>query len=255
MRPLMAPSLLAALRLNQNQGQKEIALFELGAIFLSNGLNQQPEERQAIGGAWGGFTGGGNWVDPARPVDFWDMKGAVESLCERLGLDVSFTREGELPSWYNAAEAALVKLPGGETLGHLGLLGKRAAKNFGLKAALGPVYLFELDGQKILGCGRRPFRGWSKFPTADRDMALVVDKSIPASAVVEAIKGATGAPLVDVLLFDLYEGDNLPPEKKSLAFRLTFQDDAKTLTDDEVDGFFEGIRQGVAGKLGAALRS
>ncbi|UQZ89044.1 phenylalanine--tRNA ligase subunit beta [Deltaproteobacteria bacterium Smac51] len=257
LRPLLAPSLLTALRLNQNQGQKEVAMFELGAVFLSNGLDRQPDEKQTIGGLWAGFTGSGNWIEPARAVDFWDVKGVVESLAENLNLNISFCRGEELPVWYNPAEAALIKLEDGRLLGHLGRLNKKAAKGFGLKEVFGPVYLFELDGQEILktGFSRKPFQGWSKFPQADRDMALVLDKDVPASRVIETIKEDGAIPLTDVLLFDLYEGDQLPEGKKSLAFRLTFQTAEKTLTDDEVNEFFQTITSRLDQKLGAALRS
>jgi len=257
LRSLMVPSLLNALRLNQSHGRRESALYELGAVYLSNGLDRQPDEIQTLAGVWSGCTGGGNWIDPERPVDFWDIKGVVESLCEHLNLEVRFQRVDDLPPWYDPAEAAVVDLAGGARLGHLGRLTRKSAKAFGLKEAGGPVYLFELNGNVILKTGFRqpPFKSWSKYPPNERDMALVLDQDIPAAKVIEGIKGDASLPLTDVLLFDLYQGDQLPAGKKSLAFRLVFQSPEKTLTDEEVNGYFNSITAGLGQSLGAILRS
>lgn len=256
LRPLLTPSLLAALRLNQSYGREETALFELGAAFLSNGPDRQPDERQTIAGLWSGRTGGGTWIDPARPVDFWDLKGLVEGLAEHLGLEPAYSWNPNLPPWYDLNEAAAIDWRSGR-LGHMGRLNKKAAKAFGLKEAAGPVYLFELDAQSLLDGGlcRKPFTGWSKFPPNERDMALVVDQNIPAAEIVASIKADPDMPLTDVLIFDLYQGDQLPPGKKSLAFRLTFQSRELTLTDEKVNLYFNQITQKLTDNFGAALRS
>ncbi len=257
MRPLLTPSLLNALRLNQSYGQDETALYELGVVFHSNGLDAQPEERETIAAVWSGQTGSGNWVDPHRPVDFWDIKGLVEGLGEHLNLDLVFTWAEDIPLWYDSAEAAVVNLADGQRLGHLGRLHKKPAKAFGLKEAAGPVYLFELDTEVILKKGflNRPFQGWSKFPPNERDMAIVLDEKLPASGVIDLIQADSSIPLVEVKLFDLYQGDQLPSGKKSLAFRLSFQSPDRTLTDEEVNGYFETITSRLAERLGASLRS
>lgn len=260
LRPLMAPSLLNALRVNQSHGREQSALYELGAVFLSRGREKQPDERLTFGGIWSGRIGGG-WLEPERPVDFWDIKGLVEDLAEHLNIDLRYSWSENPPPWYDQAEAALVELivaGNGFSFGHLGRLNKKAAKAFGLKEAAGPVYLFELDAQTLLeqGFSRRPFSGWSKFPPNQRDMALVLDISIPASEALAAIKeAALGLPLTDVMVFDLYHGDQLPKGRKSLAFRLTFQSPDRTLTDEKVAEYFETVYRQLARRFQAELRS
>lgn len=260
LRPLMAPSLLNALRVNQSHGREQSALYELGAVFLSRGPDKQPDERLTFGGVWSGHLGG-SWVELERPVDFWDIKGLVEGLAEHLNIELGYRWSEELPSWYDQAEAAVIELlSGGNRLpfGHLGRLNKKAAKAFGLKEAAGPVYLFELDAQTLLeqGFSRRPFSGWSKFPPNQRDMALVLDSSIPASEVLAAIKAeAASMPLTGVLIFDLYQGDQLPEGRKSLAFRLTFQSPDQTLGDEKVAEYFEAIYGQLSQRFKAELRS
>ncbi len=256
LRPLMTPSLLNALRLNQSYGRRQTALFEQGAIFLSNGLERQPDERFCLGGVWSGFLGSGRWCDPERPVDFWDLKGVVESLAERLNLSLRFHRQGQLPAWYEPAEAALIDWEG-QAFGHLGRLGQKAARAFGLKEVAGPVYLFEIDAQLLIerGLSRPVFRGWSKFPPAERDMALVLDETVAASELVDIIKAQPDIPLAEVFIFDLYQGSQLPKDKKSLALRLIFQSPERTLTDEEVSSYFDAISAALASRCGAALRS
>ena len=255
LRPLLAPSLLSALKVNQAHGRPRTALFELGRVFLSNGPDRQPEERETIAGLLSGLAGPGTWLEPSRPVDFWDIKGLVESLGLALGGPAEFKRITDPPPWYDPAEAAGVFLADGTRLGHLGRLDKKAAQAFGLKEAA--TYLFELDAELILerGWGRRPFTNWSKFPPADRDLALVLDEARPAADIVSAIFEDRSLPLVDLLLFDLYQGSQLPAGKKSLAFRLTFQSPDKTLTDDEVGEFCGRITSLLARRFGAVLRS
>ena len=255
LRPLLAPSLLNALKVNQAHNRPLTALFELGRVFLSNGPDRQPEEREAIAGLVSGVMGPGTWLEPCRPVDFWDIKGLVESLGLALGGPAEFRRITDPPPWYDPAEAAGVFLADGARLGHLGRLDKKAALAFGLKEAA--TYLFELDAELILerGWGRRPFTGWSRFPSADRDLALVLDEDRPAADIAAAIFEDHSLPLVDLLLFDLYQGSQLPAGKKSLAFRLTFQSPEKTLTDDEVGEFCARITDLLARRFGAVLRS
>ncbi|MDR2827111.1 MAG: phenylalanine--tRNA ligase subunit beta [Candidatus Adiutrix intracellularis] len=257
MRPLLAPSLLAALKTNQSSGHDFTALFELGRVFLANGLNCQPEERETLAGLLNGANGQGTWIEPKRPVDFWDIKGLVETLTETLNIPVIFKRSVDLPPWYDPAEAAIIDWPGSGRLGHLGRLGQGATKAFGLKDAAGPTYLFELDAEIILtkALKVRPFQNWSKFPPADRDLAVLVPRDTLASDLVAAMHIDTTLPLVRVLIFDLYQGDQIPPNRKSLAFRLTFQAPDKTLTDEDVTGYFDRITSRLARDFGASLRS
>ena len=265
MRPLMTPSLLPPLRLNQGHGCEETAIYEVGAIFLSNGLDTLPEERLTLGALWSGFTGAGTWIEPRRAVDFWDIKGVVEGLAEHLNLSLSFHRSTQTqptPPWYEQGEAATIelKLKDGSSrpFGHLGRLGKKVARNYGLKETNGPIYLFELDIQLLLDTNElsaHQFSGWGKYPHSIRDLAVVVDRSIDSADILQEIQSDESMPLVGALLFDLYEGNQLPEGKKSLAFRLSFQSQERTLTDKEVNGYFEAITTGLTKRLGATLRT
>ena len=258
LRPLLAPSLLNALRQNQYHQTWQVALFEVGNIFLSNGENKQPEERQTIAGIWSGPVAQVHFSQPERAVDFWDIKGLLEALGLYLNLPFTFAREDSLSPYYNAAEAAVIRL-GGELLGQVGRLSDKAFKAFGLKDAGGPVYLFELNAEVILAQKDKvhavKFQSWGRYPAVERDLALVLDKDVLAADILAAINKNTDWPIKNMFIFDLYQGNQLPPDKKSLALRFSFQAEEKTLTDDEVGVYFQEITALLNERFGASLRS
>ncbi len=263
MRPLMLPSLLNAVRLNQSHHIPEIALYEVGATFLSNGQEKQPEEILTLGAIWSGQLGGNTWVSKTRPVDFWDIKGLIETLGEALNLTLRF-RKGtadELPAYYDPAEAAMIDICHKDVvkpLGHLGRIKAKALKSFGIKEINGPSYAAEITAQTILELGAGsppPFQNWSKFPPNERDMALLVKRETSAAEILDALKATPNIPLRQVSVFDIYQGDQLPKEQKSLAFRLTFQVDDRTLTDEEVESWFQQLLAAATQKCGATLRT
>ncbi|MDR2422198.1 MAG: phenylalanine--tRNA ligase subunit beta [Deltaproteobacteria bacterium] len=258
LRPSLAPGLLAALRLNQFHGRWSAALFEVGAVFLANEGSERPLERQSLGFLLAGRLGQGNFNDPARPVDFWDLKGLAEELGERRDralafapLEKTFGHEG-FP-FYEPGQAAAV-LVDGQAIGHLGQLGAQAQKALGLKAAGGQVFFGELDLTDWPAAGQRAFKGWSSFPGVYRDLAIVVADEVPAQAVLDNLQDESW-PLTKTAIFDVYRGENIPKGQKSLAIRLFFQSPDRTLTDELVNGYFDAIAARLAERLSAVLRS
>ena len=139
----------------------------------------------------------------------------------------------------------------GKKLGVIGELHPRVAGNFELSGA---TYIFEIDIAALMpfAIARRVFRPIPRFPAIVRDMALVVDAGIINQRVLDIVKGY---PLVTgVELFDVYSGEQVPPGKKSLAYRIIFQSPTQTLTDDEVSSVMKQILEKLAGELGAVLR-
>jgi phenylalanyl-tRNA synthetase beta chain len=257
LRPSLIPGLLTALRLNQYYGRWDVALFEAGAVFLADAGSQdgRPREPQRLGGLLAGSLGAGLWCDPKRPADFWDLKGVVEALAEALGLTLTFgRRDGELPPFYDPAAAALT-LVDGRLVGHLGRLSREAAKAWGLRSAGGAVHLFELDLDQLQPDVRKPFASWSNYPGVTRDLAVLVDRTLPAAELVEAVSSRPEWPLAEVKVFDLYQGDKVPAGKKSLALRLFFQQPDRNLTDEEVNCYFAAAMSVLASQFDAELRS
>jgi phenylalanyl-tRNA synthetase beta chain len=255
LRPSLIPGLLSALRLNQYHNQWDVALFEVGAVFMANSMGPKPSENQRLAGVLSGSMGQGMWCDPKRAVDFWDIKGAIEVLSDGLGLGLTYGRfTADIPSFYEPSQAAQVFL-GGRVLGHLGLISEECFKSLGLKEAGGQVFLFELDIDDLPRPTAVPFQSWSSYPGVTRDLAMVLDQAIESSEVVGALKEHSQWPLVDITIFDLYQGDKVASGKKSLALRLFFQDWDRTLTDELVNGYFNSILEMLSKRFSAELRS
>jgi phenylalanyl-tRNA synthetase beta chain len=252
LRPSLLPGLLSALRLNQYHGQRDVALFETGAVFFR--AQPKPQERQRLAGLISGSLGSGSWCEPKRGIDFWDLKGVVEAVGETLGLIMTFERlEEHLLPFYDCSKAAVIVV-NGRVIGHLGLLDAEPGKALGLKEAAGQVYLFELDTDELPVETKKPFQSWSSYPGVTRDLALLVDRTVPAAEILGAMTGHPEWNLMDVGVFDLYEGNKIPAGKKSLAFRLFFQDFNRTLTDELVNGYFSSIVATLSERFGAELR-
>jgi phenylalanyl-tRNA synthetase beta chain len=261
LRPSLIPGLLSALRLNQYHSQMDAAIFEMGTVFLADGQSQnspggqKPLESQKLAVLLAGDLGQGQWNDPKRGVDFWDLKGLVERLAEELGLEFVFSREVEkMPSWAEAAEFALISLDG-QIVGQMALVSKATSEKLGLKKAGGRVYVLELDLDDLPVDRVSAFKPWSNYPGVTRDLAVVLDKKIPAAEVLAVLKSDESIPLIEATIFDLYQGDKIPFDKKSLAMRLFFQNASRTLTDEEVNGYFNGIVSSLKKAFSAQLRS
>ncbi|MDR1111374.1 MAG: phenylalanine--tRNA ligase subunit beta [Deltaproteobacteria bacterium] len=255
LRPSVIPGLLSALRLNQYHGQWDAALFEVGTVFWANPDGPKPVETQMLGGLLAGASGNGQWNDPRRPVDFWDAKGLIEFLAQSLGVELSFTRHpGQIPPFYERSQSCLILRDGAE-VGHLGLLSAQVAGRLGLKEAGGQVFVFELEADGLPPESRQAFRIWSNYPGVTRDMAILLDQKVPAAEVLAAMRSDPSWPLADVAVFDLYQGDKIPADKKSLALRLFFQEPDRTLTDELVNGYFNDIVSCLKNLFQAELRS
>ncbi|MDR3204629.1 MAG: phenylalanine--tRNA ligase subunit beta [Deltaproteobacteria bacterium] len=255
LRPSLVPGLLSALRLNQYHGQWDAALFETGTIFCFSQSGGQIVESQKLAVILAGQLGRGRWSDPKRAVDFWDIKGLVELLAEKLDLDLSFGRRGGLiPPFINLVEGAAIFLNGTQ-IGYLGLLSARSRKNLALKEAGGQVYILEIEIDNLPLSTGKPFKPWSGFPGVTRDLAVVVDSAIESSNLIASISALRSLPLADITVFDLYRGDKVPKGKKSLALRLFFQSKERTLTDELVNGYFKTILETLSNEFEAVLRS
>jgi len=247
LRPTLRVSLLAALETNRRHEDGAVRLFELGRVYLRHpdGLPDEPEMLCAI---MAGPRFDESWHSWNGPVDFFDAKGVVEGLLRQLGVTADF-KPGEDESLNPARQAAIVIE--GKRVGVVGEVHHRVVEAFDLAE---PVYLLELNLAELLPftLENKLYQPISRFPAVVRDIALVLSSGVTNRQVVDII---TGFPLVTgVSLFDLYTGGKLPPGKKSLAYRITFQSPSKTLTDEAVNKVQQQIIDKLAEELGATLR-
>jgi len=248
LRPSLRANLLAALAANRRHEEGSIRLFELGKVYLPR-PKDLPDEPEMLCGLLTGARFEQSWRGGEESLDFFDAKGIVESLLSRLGVEADFKPCSDESLHPTRQTAIAIE---GERLGVIGELHPKVLDAFEIS---GEVYLFEIDLTALLplAIGHRLFQPISRFPAIVRDVALVVDSGAAHRQVQDII---TGFPLVSqVALFDVYSGGQLPADKKSLAYRITFQSPSHTLTDDEVNKVQQQILDKLSAELGATLRS
>lgn len=247
MRTSLWPGLVRVLAHNLKRQRERVRVFELGSVFRPGrgGL----EERPVLAGAVAGAVWPEQWGAPARLVDFFDLKGDVEALLERAGRPARFEPLA-LPALH-PGQAARVRCDDG-TAGTLGALHPALCQRLDLAT---PVLVFELPLAALARTGVPRYRAISRFPMVRRDLSVLVDRALPAAALLDSVRELAGGWLLDLQLFDVYQGERIDSEKKSIAIGLLFQDASSTLTDAQVDAVVERVREGLAGRHGAALRS
>jgi phenylalanyl-tRNA synthetase beta chain len=241
-------NLLAALAANRKHEEGGIWLFELGKVYLPR-PKDLPREPEMLCGILSGSRFGESWHGGNETLDFFDAKGIVEGLLRRLSVAADF-RPGQDESLHPAKQAAIVI--DDNRLGVLGEVHPKVLDAFEISES---VYLFEIDLTALVPftTGHKLFQPISRFPAIIRDVALVVDSGVTHRQALDII---TGFPLVTgVALFDVYAGEQLPADKKSLAYRITFQSPSHTLTDAEVNKVQQQILDKLSKQLGATLRS
>jgi len=185
--------------------------------------------------------------------DFADVKGAVETLLARLGIEAALGLKSEPDTIFAPGRAARLSL-GGEVMGVVGEPSAAVMKEFDCegRCALAELHL----GLLVRHWRETPrFTAPARFPAAERDLAVVLDASRSWAEVVACVRGACDGTLRDVELFDEFRGKQVPPGKKSLAFRLTFRHDERTLRAEEVQAQVDAAVEALSRKLGGALRA
>ncbi|MDD4859136.1 MAG: phenylalanine--tRNA ligase subunit beta [Dehalococcoidales bacterium] len=247
LRPNLRANLLTTMIANRRHEDGGIRLFEIGAIYKPR-LHDLPEEPETLCGLLCGARTEKSWMTGAEPVDFFDAKGAVESLLRQLDVTAQFIPSQD-ESLHPAKQAAI--MINGEPVGFVGELHPKVASHFEIGEA---VYLFELNLAVLLpfASEQKMYEPVPRFPAVARDIALVVDYNVTHQQVLDIIKGFK---LVkEVSLFDVYSGKQVAEGKKSLAYRIMYLSPEHTLTDEEVDKVQQHILERLAKETGATLR-
>jgi len=254
MRSSLFGGLLENIRYNLARKVPRIRVFEVGRAFLRDATAQDAELRVAgihqpmrIAAAAFGPAIEDQWGAPARAVDFYDLKASLEALAWPL---VPRFAAAPHPALHPGRSARV--LLEGRPIGWLGELHPRWQAHFELPQA--PV-LFELDAQALQSVPVPHAEPLSRFPSLVRDLAVLVEATLPAQSLLDAIIAEKPAILRDIRVFDLYQGQNLPEGKKSLAFRIVMQDTEKTLTDAEADAAIARLVDLLGQRFAASLRS
>ncbi|OKO97218.1 Phenylalanyl-tRNA synthetase beta chain [Geobacillus proteiniphilus] len=251
LRQSLIPHLLEAASYNRARQVENVALYEIGSVYLSKGEHVQPAEKERLAGVLTGLWHAHLWQGEKKAADFYVAKGVLDGLFDLLGLSKRIAYRPAKRDDLHPGRTADIVLDG-RVIGFVGQLHPAVQKEYDLKE----TYVFELALAELLNAESEAIRyePIPRFPSVVRDIALVVDENIEAGVLEEAIAEA-GKPLVkDVSLFDVYKGDRLPDGKKSLAFSLRYYDPERTLTDEEVAAVHERVLAAVEKQFGAVLR-
>ncbi|MBW1952255.1 MAG: phenylalanine--tRNA ligase subunit beta [Deltaproteobacteria bacterium] len=250
MRLDLIPGLLETMRKNAAHSIYDLKIFELSKVFIPRSLEQLPEEKPMLAGLMSGVRQPPGWNVPEEELDFFDLKGAVETLLSGLLVpEVSFQPVPGLPFLQEGARVFSADLE----LGFLGELHPEVGRQFDLKA---PAWIFNLQFDRLTEVAREfaTFTPLPRYPAVYRDLALVVDNSIATAQVLSAIYRYGQPWVVEANLFDVYSGPPIPEGERSLAFHLCYLDPERTLTDIEVNQQHEALIQNLQQELKARLR-
>ena len=252
MRTTLIPGLLSSARSNLHRQNLDLKLFELGRVFFPRQAEELPEEAASLGGILCGRREEESWAQGKAECDFFDLKGVLEGLFEGLGVSgLRFLPAPEVPFLHPGKSAAV--WGGEEEIGVLGEVHPGVTERFDLK---GKVFLFELNFEKVVSrmTERRKFTPLPRYPAVTRDLAVVVDESVAAGDLLRTLWQADEGWIKEIRLFDLYRGNPVPAGKKSLAFRLTYQKEDRTLTDREVNEFHQKLVEFLTRQYQGTLR-
>lgn len=237
------PSLINVYNYNKARGNKDISIYEVGKGFYKKEGTYYEESKLGIV-MTGEFAEGLNSIK----VDFYVIKGILEELLEHLGYKNRYSlKKTELPNELHPGQSAAI-IVNGTDVGFIGKLHPSITKDdiYVIEINLDKLFMFRVKGMQ--------YKELSKYPSVSKDLAFIVKKNVTCKEVMDVIAKACGRLLVGINVFDVYEGENVNSDEKSLAFNLTFQDQNKTLSDEEVMNLFNKAISDVETKIGGVLR-
>ena len=245
LRYMMIPSLLKIYEYNKARNLKDVSIFEIGkGFFKRNG--EYGENNKLCALMTGEYFLG---INNTKKVDFYIIKGLAEEILDYLGYGnrYSFVKKDEMPEEFHPGQTAYISV-NNDIVGIIGKLHPEVQKD--------DVYVLEINLDKLLEkrVGKMKYKDISKFPGVSKDLAVVVDKKVIAKDIEAVIKKASSNLLLEIKVFDVYEGTNLGENKKSVAFNLYFEASNRTLTDEEINKEMENIIKSVENKLSAEIR-
>lgn len=239
-RTTLIPSLLNVYEYNKAHKVEDIFLYEISKTY-----DQSYQEESLVSGLLCGTYFGSDWNQSVK-VDFYLVKGIVENILCYMGFKNRYHFEASAEEDFHPYQSATILLDR-KPIGILGRVHPTISKD--------EIYVFEFSLNALMGKIKPlKYKEAPKYPGIQKDMAFILEKSIPAEEVIAVIKKVGGRLLNNVSVFDVYEGSNMEENKKSLAFKLQFMDLTRTLTSEEVMNIFNDIVEKVEEEFHATLR-
>lgn len=231
MRVSLVNSLIEDINYNNKRQNENVNIFEIGKVY------SKEREELMLAGAFTGMFESNIWQNKKLTVDFFVVKGLIEELGRRLNVSMTFTPYKDIKKTYHPNQAAHI-LVGDVEVGFIAKLHPSVQKENDLK----DTYVFEISLDKLLCLDTNfKYQVISKYPSIERDLAIVLDKSVTAKEVIDVVKMITKKYLEEVTVFDLYQGEGLADNEKSLAIKMKFTDKEKTLESQTVDKLISSL--------------
>jgi phenylalanyl-tRNA synthetase beta chain len=251
MRTSILPGLINALKHNVNRQQNRVRLFETGLCFIpdseKSGMDTIKQEAMFAGVICGDIHHE-QWSEQSRKVDFFDIKADVEALLS-FSADIPAYEAAQHPALHPGQSACIKQ--NDEIIGWLGALHPEVQKALDIEQR---IYVFEVKQSAIANNKIPAFTPLSRYPEVRRDLAILLDETIPVANILSAIKSVSSDLVKETQLFDIYQGKGVAEGRKSVAFGLILQEFSRTLTDKEVDAEIEKIVSTLNQQFAATLR-
>ena len=252
MRTSLIPGVLETMSRNLARQNRNLKLFETGRIFLSKGQDSLPDQPEMLSGLWTGTRSDISWHEKESPCDFYDLKGITEGLCRRLGISTEIAALPDADCNYTRPGYTARILAQGQTLGIIGQVHPRVAEAYDLKQT---AWVFELDLEALrpLVSDVKKAMPLPRYPSVSRDITLIVEKRTQAWDLLKYVRNAGEELVEDVFLFDVYEGKNIPQDRKSVSFRIVYRSSESTLEDETVSPVHRKISDMLVQQFNAAF--
>lgn len=243
MRTQTLSSMLGAVKYNLNHKNTEFSLFEIGKTFFSTGSNTIGEEKETL-----------NFVTTQKDFDFFKVKSIVEMVAQKLGVTFSYEQtKQDATKISNALHPNISAniIWANQIIGVIGKVHPRVLKSYEIN---GDVYFFEINLSVLPQKKTKKVKQTAKYPSSTRDLAVVVKEDVTVGKIIELIKKSAGNLCESVEFFDVYQGEQLQKDEKSVAVRLVFRKQDGTLTQEEINNQVENVLSQLSAKLEARLR-
>ncbi len=232
---------------NLNHGQENQKLFEAGNIFIVKN-SKKVSEKKIIAGLMSGKISEPTWKGKSQDISFYDLKGVVQDLLSKAEGIFSF-EENNLDFLHPGMSSNIKHR--NKVIGFIGSLHPSHLDSLGLKKDL---FIFSLEIETLNFEGTKTYKQFSKYPTSSRDLAFIVNKTVNAGDIEEVIKSSAGESFKEIQIFDVYQGQGIDEDKKSLAISVTWQSLSDTLKDSDIDDAVTKIVNSVKNQLDGELR-
>jgi len=251
MRQTLLPGLLKSLQHNSNHGMRDVSLFELGRVFAAAESPALPHEREALALAATGGVMKEDHAQPDRAVDFYDVKGALESAIEAMNLPPARFEAEDIKHLGPGQSAAITA--NDKRVGTIGRLTEAVATAHKFRQ---PVFVAEVDLSALLEIDERPvlYTPLPRFPSIVRDVSLLVGRKVSFGELLKAITDQPVSDFIAATFVGTYEGEGIADDKRSITIRFEYRADDRTLRDDEVDAIHWPLVKMLQAKFGAEIR-